>query len=91
MNLRKISVILIIIAMVLFIIALVVYDKNKSGVAKTMDVGIALALWTFAMSYLPLEKKRAPYIKGTIFISLLAIVLQILVIAGFDFHLGESL
>lgn len=91
MNLRKISVILIITAVVLFIVALIVYDKNKSGVAKTMDVGIALALWTFAMSYLPLEKKRAPYIKGSIGISLLAVVLMLMIIAGFDFHLGESL
>lgn len=91
MNLRKISIILIIAVTILFIVGLVVYDKNKSGVAKAMDVGFALALWTFAMSYLPLEKKRAPYIKGSVVISFFAVILLILVIAGVDFHLGESL
>lgn len=91
MNPRKLSILLILTNVVLFITSLIVYDKSQAGVAKVMDLSLAFSLMAFCYSYLPLEKNRAPYIKVSIGISLVCIFLLILVIAGVDFSLGESI
>lgn len=91
MNARKISILLILTVVLLFIVSLVTYDKAQSGVAKVIDLSLAVSLLAFCYSYLQLEKNRAPYIKASIVISIAAIIFLILVISGMDFSLGESI
>jgi len=91
MNPRKISILLIITNVLLFIISLVAYDKSQSGVAKVIDLSLAMSLLAFCYSYLHLEKNRKPYIIATIMVSLVCLVLLIMVISGVDFSLGESI
>jgi hypothetical protein len=90
MNARKLSILLILTNVLLFIVSLVVYDKSQSGVAKVIDLSLAVSLLAFCYSFLQLEKYRAPYIKASIIICAVCAVFLILVIAGVDFSLGES-
>lgn len=90
MSPRKLSTILIITVVASFIGSLIMYNKNIDGLAKLIDLTIIVPLWAYVYSYLPLEKNRKPYIFISIGLSILAIVLYLIVMTGYDFHFGKN-
>jgi len=82
---------MILAVVVFFIVTICTIPINSVGLNIVMDVNLAMPLWMFAMSFLPLEKKRRPYIITSVYISLLGIVFFCLILGGVDFNFGESI
>lgn len=90
MTARKLSTILIITVVATFVLGIIFQDKSIDSLAKMLDVALALSLLTYSYSYLPLEKNRKGYIRASLLVSFLALIINILVIINYDFQFGSN-